>query len=64
MKGFKTFLRSFYISAVIVLCLGIAVFGISKAYESIRRIGFGEYRSAVEFADGEFKFFDMTFDFK
>ena len=63
MKRFKIFLRSFYITAVITLCLIIACLGTAKAYENIRRIGFAEYRSAIEFENGKFKFFDMTVDF-
>ena len=60
MKNFKIFLRSFYITAVIFICLFIAIYGMAKAYVNIRLIGFGEYRNAVEIKDGEFKFFDLT----
>jgi len=63
MKNFKIFLRSFYITSVITICLIIAVLGSAKAYENIRRIGFGEYRNAVEIKGGNFKFFDMEFEF-
>ena len=63
MKKFKLFLRSFYITSVIMLCLFIAVFGSIKAYESIRQVGFGESRNAIYFADGCFHFFDFTFKF-
>lgn len=47
----KAFFKSFYISAVILLCLFIGVCGTAKAYENMRLIGFGEYKKAVE-ADG------------
>lgn len=33
--------------------------GISKAYEQIRLIGFGEERKAIELKDGELLFFDF-----
>jgi hypothetical protein len=33
--------------------------GISKAYENIRLIGFGEYRKAIEIEDGKLLFFDF-----
>ncbi len=55
------FFRTVYITSVILFCLFIAFYGIAKAYENIRLIGFGEYRSAVELGDGEFSFFDFSF---
>ncbi|MGI6279093.1 MAG: hypothetical protein ACOYJS_00860 [Acutalibacteraceae bacterium] len=47
-------------SSVIVFCLLFGFFGIKKAYENIRLIGFGEYRSAIEYKDGELKLFDFV----
>ena len=41
----------------------IGILGISKAYEGIRLIGFGEYRSAVEIDDGSIRIFDFTLRF-
>ncbi len=42
------FFKAFYLSAVILFCLGLGAAGIGKAYENTRRIGFGEYKKAVE----------------
>lgn len=56
----RLFLRSWYLSSVILLCLLFGTLGMMKAYEGIRLIGFGEYRSAIEYSDGIFKFFDFT----
>lgn len=44
----KAFFKSFYISAVIALCLFIGIYGTSKAYENMRLVGFGEYKKAVQ----------------
>ena len=63
MKNFKIFLRSFYITAVIMVCFIIAVIGSIKAYESIRQVGFGDNRNAIYFSDGCFHFFDFTIKF-
>ena len=62
-RSTKLFLRSFYISSVVVFCLIIGVLGISKAYEGIRLVGFGEYRNAVEIENGDIKIFDFTLRF-
>ncbi|MBR7131944.1 MAG: hypothetical protein IKD04_00265 [Clostridia bacterium] len=60
-KQTKTFLRSFYISSVVVFCLLFGLLAAAKAYESIRLIGFGEYRRAVEYRDGTLYLFDISF---
>ncbi len=57
-RSTKLFFRSMYISSVVVFCLFIGIYGITKAYEGIRLIGFGEYRSAVEIDGGNIKIFD------
>ncbi len=62
-RSTKLFFRSFYISLAVVFCLLLGIFGIAKAYEGIRLVGFGEYRSAVEINDGEIKIFDFTLRF-
>lgn len=59
-KNTKIFFKSFYVSSVIVFCIIIGILGITKAYEGIRLIGFGEYRNAIEIDNGEFKFFDFS----
>ena len=60
----RTFFRTVYITSVIVICIVIAFFGITKAYENIRLIGFGEYRNAIGFGDGKFYFFDFVINLK
>ena len=62
-RSTRLFLRSFYISSVVVFCLTLGVIGIIKAYEGIRFVGFGEYRSAIEIGDGDIKVFDFTLRF-
>ena len=52
------FLRKMILSAVVTSCILFGFFGICKAYSGIRKIGFGEYRSAIEYKNGTFKFFD------
>ncbi len=54
----KLFFRSFIISSVVVSLIGFGFFGITKAYEGIRLIGFGENRSAVFYNDGTLYLFD------
>lgn len=60
-KQGEIFLRTVYISSVILSCLVFAISGIAKAYESIRLIGFGEYRSVIEYEDETLKIFDFEF---
>lgn len=58
-KKTKIFFRRFIISSVIVFNILFGFMGISKAYEQIRLIGFGEERKAIELKDGELLFFDF-----
>lgn len=60
-SNIKIFLRTVYISSTVLFCLISGIYGIMKAYEGIRLIGFGEYRSAIEYEDGEIKIFDYVF---
>jgi hypothetical protein len=48
---------------VVVFCLIFGFFGITKAYEGIRLVGFGEYRSAIEIDESGIKIFDFTLKF-
>lgn len=57
-KKIKMFFKSFYISSLIIFCILFGFLSISKAYENIRKIGFGEYRNAIQIKDGKFFFFD------
>lgn len=62
-RSTKLFFRSFYISSVVVFCLLLGIFGITKAYEGIRLVGFGEYRNAIEIENGNIKIFDFILRF-
>ncbi len=55
----KLYFKSLYISSVLIFCLLFGFIGMAKAYENIRLVGFGEYRSAIEIEDGKLKIFDM-----
>ena len=62
-KKIKVFLKSFYITSVIVFCIIFAFLGIAKTYENIRHVRFGEYRHAIEIKNGKLYFFDYEADF-
>ena len=62
-RSTRLFFRSFFISSVVVFCLILGFFGITKAYEGIRLVGFGEYRSAIEIDERGIKIFDFTLKF-
>lgn len=62
-RQIKIFFRSFFVSLIIAFNIIFAFLSISKAYENIRLIGFGEYRKAVEIKDGKLLFFDLEIDF-
>ena len=55
----RLYFKSLYISLVLLFCFLIGFIGMAKAYENIRLVGFGEYRSAIEIEDGKLKIFDM-----
>ncbi len=61
-RQIKLFFRSAYITATVLLCLFIGLYGSFKAYENIRLVGFGEYRSAIEYEDGTLKIFDISIE--
>ena len=58
----KTFLKTFYISAVTLLCFFIIIYGPAKVYENARLIGFGEYKKAVEFDGGTLRILDFEIE--
>ena len=58
-KETKIFLRTVKYTSLILFCLIIGFYGMAKSYENIRKIGFGEYRKAIEFEDGKINFFDF-----
>ncbi len=55
----KEFLRKMTVSAIVTSCVLFGFMAACKAYSGIRKIGFGEYVSAIEIKDGEIKFFDF-----
>ena len=59
-KQTKTYLRSFYISLIVIMCLAFGWLGVSAAYETTVRIAFGEYRSAIEISDGTIRILDFV----
>ncbi len=62
-KDIKRFLRTFYLSSVLLLCLILGITGIFLAYENTMITGFGEYKKAVEISDGFLRILDFTLDF-
>lgn len=62
-RNTRLFFRSFFVSSVVAFCLILGFFGITKAYEGIRLVGFGEYRSAIEIDEKGIKIFDFTLKF-
>lgn len=58
-RSFKIYIRTVKYCSLILFCLGIAFFGTAKAYENIRKTGFGEYRSAIEIGEDVIKIFDF-----
>ena len=56
----KISIRAFRITIMILICLNIAFFGMSRAYENIRLVAFGEYKKAVEISNNEIRIFDFT----
>ena len=62
-RNTRLFLKSFFVSSVVAFCLILGFFGITKAYEGIRLVGFGEYRSAIEIDEKGIKIFDFTLKF-
>lgn len=57
------FLRKMIISAVVTACVLFGFMAACKAYSGIRKIGFGEYRNAIEIENREFKFFDYNYKY-
>lgn len=55
------FLRTVYLTSVIIFCLVLGLYGICKAYEGIRYVGFGEYRKAIEIDGEEINIFDFKY---
>ena len=63
-KETKIFIRTVKYTSLVLFCLITGFLGMAKSYENIRKIGFGEYRKAVEIEDGKIKFFDFQINLK
>ena len=59
MKKGRIFLRSLFLSTVILFCFIFGGIGAAKAYENTLITGFGEYKKAVEYKDGVLRVFDF-----
>ena len=57
----RIFWRSVRLSAVWMLCFCILVIGIFESWVQIRRIGFAEYKNAVDYKDGVLQILDFEF---
>ncbi len=54
-----TFIRTVYLTAVIILILSFGIYGVFESYEKIKEIYFGEYRNAVEINQEKIIFLDL-----
>ena len=57
------FLRAFFTTAVVLLCLTAIYLGCCRAYESVRKVCFGDPKPAVVLAEKYVKFFDLEIVF-
>ena len=55
----RRFFRCFMVSVVIIGCITTGAFGIARAYENTRRVGFGDYKSAIEIDGGKIRILDL-----
>lgn len=62
-KNKRSARRAFCMTLVIVFCLCFLLAGIMQSYENTRRIGFGEYKSALELQDGYLRILDFEIYF-
>lgn len=56
----KTYLRTFYISWIVIMCLVFGWLGIAAAYENTVQVAFGEYRQAIEITDEQVRILDFV----
>ena len=54
------FLRTVYISAVVIFCIVIGFYSAAKAYENIRLLAFGEYKKAIRIEENSLYLFDFS----
>lgn len=62
-KNKRIFIRTFFITSIFLFCMGIFTWGVKTAYESTRKIGFGEYKKATEIGDGYIRILDYVINF-
>ncbi len=60
----KEFIRKMYISAVVSSCILFGFWSACVAYSNIRKVGFGEYRSAIEIESGKIQIFDFEINLR
>ena len=53
-----TFIRTVFLTSVIIIILSFGIYGIFESYEKIKEIYFGEYRNALEISQEKIIFFD------
>ena len=53
------FLRSFALTSVILFCAIFGFWGATLVFENTLRIGYGQYRSAIEITDKMLRIFDF-----
>lgn len=58
-KNKKIFIRSAFITAVVLICITAVFLGICESYEEIRRISFNESRPAIEFSHKKIRVLDF-----
>jgi hypothetical protein len=62
-KETKLFIRASILTAVVLLCSTAVFLGICKSYEEIRRISFGEERSAVFIGKDHIRILDLVIEY-
>ncbi len=61
-RNTKIYLRSFYLSLVIIFCLLLGWIGISTAYKNTLRLGWGQEKKAIEITDDYIRILDFTIE--
>lgn len=59
----RSFLRAFFMTSVIILCLTVACSGLALAYENTRSIGFGENKKAFELGEDFIRILDYVIEY-
>lgn len=55
----KTYLRSFYLSLLIIFCIGFIIFGITRVYKAVNATAFAKYDRAFSVDDEGIKILDF-----